>query len=232
MVSSARSELRMRVLTAVSAAALWLANAAGAADWTVKMASREPPKELDPAIRATLQSQAVQLLEEGKVAYEIWFVTELPATAKPSSPSKALDTLKQATLLGAVSVPSDRRDYRDDALPAGVYTARFALQPQDGNHSGTSDFVYFAVLIPAKFDPRPDGIKEYKPMVKASSRETSNDHPMILSLRPVASADGELPRIEDPAPEHKAVRVQVPAQAGGDKTSLVFDLVFEGMVKK
>ena len=205
--------------------------AAPGADLTVRVAEKEPPRELDASIRALLQRNTVELLEGDKPLYEFWFVNELPLQAKPASTAKALDAVKQTTLLGAVNVPADQRDYRDDELRAGVYTMRFALQPQDGNHLGTAEFLYFAVLISPKHDTKPDGITEYKPLVKASSRETSTDHPVILSLRPASSGDGELPKLAEPAPEHKSVRVKVPAKAGDEKTSLVFEIVYEGKGK-
>src|SRR6059036_2370976 len=203
-------------------------NAATAADLALKVADKEPPKELDTSIRAKLQTKAVQLLDGEKPVYEFWFSAEVPLQSKPSSAGKALDAVKQATLLGAVAVSRDQRDYRDDELAAGVYTMRFALQPQDGNHLGTAEFNYFAVLVPAKLDTKPDGITDYKPLVKASSKETTTDHPVILSLRPAGSAEGDLPKLNDPAPEHKSVRVKVPAKAGGQTTSLIFELVYEG----
>lgn len=213
----------------------WLAagaNPGSAAELTLKVADKEPPKELDPSIRATLQSKAVQLLDGDKPAYEFWFCNEIPLQSTPESAAKALDTLKQATLLGAVSIPKARRDYRDDELAAKVYTMRFALQPQDGNHLGTAEFLYFAVLVPAKLDTKPDGITEYKRLVKISSRETSTDHPVILSLRPVSSDTGEFPNLQQPLPDHKTVRVKIPAKAGDAKTSLIFEIVYQGMGHK
>ena len=202
------------------------------ADLALKVADKEPPKELDAAIRSALQPQAVQLLNGGKAVYEFWFSTEVPLKSKPVSTAKALDTVKEATLLGAVSVANIKRDYRDDELAAGVYTLRFAFQPEDGNHLGTADYPYFAVLVSAKLDTRPDGITEYKPLVKASAKTASGDHPMILSLRPATSEEGVLPRLNEPAPEHKTVRLKLPAKAGVDKTSLFFELVYEGKGKK
>jgi len=202
--------------------------AAPAADFTVKVAEKAPPKELDASISAVLQKQAVQVLDGGQPAYEFWFAGELALTAKPAASSRTLDAVKQAALLGAVSVPKALRDYRDDELAAGVYTMRFALQPQDGNHLGTSEFAYFAVLVPAKLDTKPDGITDYKPLVKASSKETATDHPVLLSLRPVSSAEGEWPKLNEPAPEHKSLRVKVPAMAGGEKIEAVFEIVCEG----
>ena len=199
-----------------------------AADLTLKVTDKEPPKELDASIRAKLQSKAIQLVDGGQPVYEFWFDAEVPLQSKPSSTAKALETVKQATLLGAVSVAGGQRDYRDDELRAGVYTIRFALQPQDGNHLGTAEFSFFAVLTPAKIDNKPDGIGDYKALVKASSKETSTDHPVILSLRPAASDDGDPPKLNSPAPDHKTVRIKVPAKAGEDKTGITFEVVYEG----
>jgi hypothetical protein len=180
------------------------------ADLTLKVADAPPPKEIDPSIQKLLQPKAIQLLEGDQPAFQFWLVNELPG-------AKALEGIKQATLLGVASVPKSQRDYRDDEIAAGVYTLRFALQPQDGNHLGTSDFNYFAVLTPAKLDTKPDGITEYKALVKASSKETSSEHPVILSLRPTK---GDTLELVEPAPEHKSVRVKIPP--------LTFEMVYEG----
>ena len=203
-----------------------------AAELTLKVADKEPPKELDASIRALLQSKAVQLLDGDKPVYEFWFCNEIPLQSKPETVGKGLDAVKQATLLGAVAVPKAKRDYRDDEVAANVYTLRFALQPQDGNHLGTAEFLYFAVLVPSKLDTKPDGITEYKRLVKTSARETTSDHPVILSLRPASSDAGDFPSLQQPVPDHRSVRVKVPAKAGETKTSLVFEIVYQGMGKK
>lgn len=204
----------------------------GAAELTLKVEDKEPPQEIDASIRSRLPAKAVQLLDDDKPVCEFWFSAEILLTSRPASVAKALDSVKQATLLGAVSVASDRRDYRDDELPAGVYTMRFALRPDDGNHLGTSEFSYFAVLVPAKLDTKPDGIADYKALVKASSKETATEHPVILSLRPVSSGEGEFPKLNEPSTGHKSVRVKVPAKAGEETMSLFFEVVYKGMGKK
>jgi hypothetical protein len=203
-----------------------------AADFTARLADQEPPKELGEAIRQMLQPKAVQVLDGGKPAFEFWFAKEISLKSKPASPATVLDSLEQATLLGAVAVSADTRDYRNDELPAGIYTARFALQPQDGDHSGSSDYVYFAVLVPAALDPKPDSLTTYRAVVKASAKNTSTGHPYVLSLRPASSEAGDSPQIKEPAPEHKSVLLKLPAKAGEEKTSLTFELVCEGHIKK
>ncbi len=221
-----------RSLCAAWAVLLQLVCCCCGADLTLKVADKEPPKELDPSIRAKLQSKAVQVMNGEKTAYEFWLSSEVPLQSKPASVPKSLDAIKEATLLGAVSVPATRRDYRDDELAAGVYTMRFALQPQDGDHLGTAEYSYFAVLVSAKIDTKPDGITEFKALVKASAKTASGDHPVILSLRPAPSDDGDPPKLNDPTPEHKSVRVKVPAKLSDEKTSLTFEIVCEGKGKK
>ena len=189
-----------------------------AVELTLKTSDAPPPKQIDPAIQKLLQHKAIQLMDGAQPAFQFWLVNEL-------SGAKGLEMLKPATLLGVVSVSKAQRDYRDDEIAAGVYTMRFALQPQDGNHLGSSDFPTFAVLTPAKLDTKPEGIIDYKSLVKVSSKETSTDHPVILSVRPTK---GDALEVVEPAPEHKSVRVKIPSAAGADKNSLAFEIVYEG----
>lgn len=208
----------------------WAMVGARAAEWSVKVADKAPPEALSAAFREILEPRAYQVSDGQRLAYEFWFVKTITLKSKPESASKALEAVGQTTPLGAVIVPEDRRDYRDKELFADTYTIRHGLQPQDGDHLGTSDYVYFMVLIPAKLDPAPDGITEYKPMVRASGKETPSGHPVVLSLRPVGSEEGEHPRLVDPAPDHKAVRLKLPGKVGdsGEAATVVFDLVIEG----
>jgi hypothetical protein len=230
-----RNELRPFASNCLVLVSLLLGCAiAPAADLTLKVVDKPPPRELAAAIAGTLAPQAVQLLAGDTPALEFWFSAAVPVQARPASPGKALDAVKQCTLLGAVAVPKARRDYRDDELAEGVYTVRLGLQPQDGDHLGTAEFTWFAVLVPAKYDAKPEGITDYKPLVKASGKDTSGGHPVILSLRPASSAEGEFPRLNEPAPDHKSVVLKLPAKVAGsgEKTDLVFELVYEGKAKK
>jgi len=219
------------ILVTVCAAALllsWTSLPASGAALTLRVAESAPPKEVNDAIANLLQKKSVQLLAGEKPAFEFWFLSELILTQKPASLAKALEAVKPVTLLGVVSVPSTQRDYRDDEIAPGVYTMRLTIQPNDGNHLGTAEFTWFVALVPAKADTKPDAIADYKALVKASSKQTSTDHPVVLSLRPAASAEGELPKLVEPAPEHKSVRLKVPAKVGTESTELCFELVYEG----
>ena len=205
-----------------------LTNLSRAADFSVKVADKEPPGQIGESIRKTLQPKTVQVLSGDKAVIEIWFRSDLPLKSKPGSADRVLDAIQETTLLGAMSVGSGQRDYKDNEIAAGVYTLRFGLQPQDGDHLGTAEYPYFAVLIPAKNETQLDGITTFKAMTKASGKDTASGHPVILSLRPVSSDTGDFPKLNEPTAEHKSVRVKVPGKAGDEKTSIVFELVYKG----
>lgn len=219
---------KMRMGNIIAGSILLIGALTLSAEVAVKVAEKPPPKELDASIAGTLQPKAIQVTDGDKPRLEIWLRKEIPVQSKPTSAEKALEGLKQATLIGAVHVPAETRDYRDDQLAAGIYTMRFALQPQDGNHLGSSEFLYFAVLTPAKLDTKLDGIADYKQLVKASSKETSTDHPVILSLRPPSKEAGENPTVVEPAPEHKSILLKATGKMGPETVPLPFEVVFEG----
>ena len=205
-----------------------IANGTNAADLSVQVSDKEPPKEIGESIRKMLPPKSVQLLNGDRPVFEFWFNPEVPLKSKPGSIEKALGVIQETTLLGAATVGSGQRDYKDNEIPAGVYTMRFGLQPQDGDHLGTAEYPYFAVLIPAKNDTQLDGITTYKAMAKASGKDTASGHPLVLSLRPASSGNGDVPKLNEPAADHKSLRVKVPAKAGEEKTTIVFELVFKG----
>lgn len=213
----------------------WLSLAGGvlAADLSVRLTDKAPPRELAEAIRQTLQARAVQLLDGDKPVYEFWFCKTVAAQAAPESAAKALDAVKPTTLLGVATANGGTRDYKDNEVPAGVYTMRLGLQPTDGDHLGTADYPWFAVLIPAQHDTTPTGINDYKPMVKASGKATASGHPVVLSLRPLSADPGALPSLRKPVPEHESVVVGAPAKVEGkeDTFELRFELVYKGKGK-
>ena len=221
--------MRMALSTTSMAAALLLCASSHAADFTLKTADKPAPRQISDSIRAVLQAKAIQLMQGEKPALEIWLRQEVPLKSKPASPNDALMAVNETALVGAIVVnETSLRDYKDNEVPQGTYTARFEIQPKDGDHLGTAEFDSFVVLTDAASDKELNGLNTFKALTKASGKSTSSGHPVVISLRP-AAAEGTLPRITEPAPEHKAIRVKVPGKtAAGDKSDLVFDLVFEG----
>ena len=206
------------------------AGLAQGADLTLKSADKPAPKEISESIRAALQPKAVQLLNGDKPAFEIWLRTELPLKARPASANDSLSAVPETTLAGVISVSGGGfRDYKDNEISKGVYTARFGLQPQDGNHLGTAEYNYFLILLPPDADKEPGGMANLKSMIKTSGTLTSSGHPLIVSLRPAPPGEAGAPKLTEPIAEHKAVRLNVPGKAAdGTKADVAFDLVYQG----
>ena len=45
---------------------------------------------------------------------------------------------------------------------------------------------------------------------------------------PASSDPGDVPQLNTPAPEHKSIRVRVPAKAGDEKVNIAFEIVYVG----
>lgn len=214
----------MMIRTIVVACSLAFGPWAGRAELEIKTAEAVP-QGISESIGALLQPKAVQLVRDGKPALEVWLRKEVPTKSAPNS----VRSIAETTLVGAVAVHSEQfRDYKDNAVPPGVYTARFVMQPQDGDHLGTADYSTFLALLPVAVDKEPNTFERYQPMVKASGRIVPSGHPVVLSLRPASSEKAEPPALVKPDAEHKAIRLKVPASGGGESGELTFDLVYEG----
>lgn len=222
------SIMRTQIIPAVLLA-LGLAGRLGGADLAVKTADKPAPKEIGESMRGVLSAKAIQLASGDKATLEFWFRQEVPLKARPASAKEALGAIAETTFLGVVSVSEGSlRDYKDNEIPKGLYTARFGLQPKDGDHLGTAEFDYFLILIAAADDKELNGLDKYKPMVKASGKSTASGHPLVVSLRPSETTAGA-PALSEPLAEHKSVRVKLPAKpAGGEATEIAFEIVYQG----
>jgi len=225
----ARSIMRIQFIPAVLTAALAMALNLHAADFALQTVEKAAPKEIGDSMRAVLQSKAIQLTRGEKPALEIWFRQEVPLKSKPASANEALGAIPETTFMGVVSViESSLHDYKDNEIPKGTYTARFGLQPKDGDHLGTAEFDFFLILIAVADDKELTGLDKFKPMVKTSGKSTASGHPLVVSLRP-GSGVGTTPALAEPLAEHKAIRMKLPARpVGGEKAEITFDLVYQG----
>ncbi len=198
---------------------------------TVSVAKAAPPSELAEGIRAVLAPEAVALGEKDKPFWEFWFRKEIPLAEKPQAEGLQPATIKQGTLLGVLKASKERRDFKDLEIPPGVYVLRFGLQPEDGNHQGTSPTRTFALLVPADKDRELNAFSKPEALVKAASVVNTAKHPSILSLQPVGEKGSTWPRLgalNDG--KHKVVYLRLAAkvQGQGEPTFLVLVLVYEG----
>ena len=83
--------------------------------------------------------------------------------------------------------PRRGSDFRDQRVDRGVYTLRYAQQPVDGNHVGTSPTRDFLLLVSPEVDQTAGLIEEEK-LNEASAEAIGASHPAMLCLQ---AASGE-----------------------------------------
>ena len=120
---------------------------------TVTTATVSIPSELAPAVAQALASDVVTVTT-GTTKLEFWWVKSLPlregATGAPSWAD-----VPDGSLVGALRLGASWSDIRGFTVRPGVYTLRFALQPQNGDHLGISPNREFLLPAPAADDLTP-----------------------------------------------------------------------------
>ena len=153
--------------------------------FSLKTEEAGPPKELKEPIAKELKAEVHKIYSGDKAVAEVWLRKELPAAATPEQVKNGLTykELKQTELIGAIRFLEDWTDYRKQAIKSGVYTLRLGVQPQDGDHAGTSPFQDFVVVIDAAKDASP-ATMEFKEMIDRSGKTTGTGHPGVFMLFP------------------------------------------------
>lgn len=184
------------VLLGTLAAVLSFGVAAGAqAKYALQPAPAVSTVSFPAPLAAMLDAQGRQLAPSGGApTCNVWWLKSV-ATVTPTSTSPDIlyNNLAVGTLLGALQVVApDFADARGQKIKAGLYTLRYAMIPQDGNHMGVSEYRDFVLLSPAAADTQLDKALSFNDVVDLSRKATGTGHPAALSMMP-ATASGTLP---------------------------------------
>lgn len=194
------------------------------ADHRVEPLNEGPPTDaVSPAIAATLNAAGFKVLRgESRTVCEVWLCKEV-ATAAGDKPQAVNYPFVPGSLMGVVRFPKKGSDFRDQDIAEGVYTLRYAQQPVDGAHVGTSLTRDFGLLLPADKDTAIEAL-DYGTMTKQSAEAAGSNHPLILSLQKPGDADAKLAIRHEEATDWWIVRF-----AGKTKAAEVpIDLVVAG----
>src|SRR5437762_6336081 len=95
------------------------------------------PEGLSASLKAVLQTEGYKVVnEQGVVWCEVWIRKEVANLGKPASPDAKYPALRLGQLLGVMKFGAAGSDYRGQAIKPGLYTLRYCLILQDGNHLG------------------------------------------------------------------------------------------------
>jgi hypothetical protein len=204
------------------------ARAADKSVWSIKATASDPPEEIQKPIRALLKAQAVQLFENGDLVLELWFRREVPVEATATQFENGLTwaEVPASTVLAALHVVRETKDYRKQKLAPGYYTLRVARQPTTDDHSGTAPTTDFCLVCPAADDAKPD-LLEAKSLQKLSAKITEGKHPSPLLLFPGKGATATA-RLVDHGEGHRVLHLEIDARSGENRGKLKIGLTLVG----
>ena len=168
-------------------------------DFTLHTVNSHPNK-LEKSLKTSLGSKAFQIIDDQKNLWcEIWIRQEIVASEYAASPDAQYPFFHSGVLLGLIRFPSDASDYRGLPIKSGIYTMRYGIIPQDGNHIGAAPIVDFVLLIPAVEDVHnPDAKLTSNELVALSRKASGTNHPTVINLAyPLDSIDKPLLEKDD-----------------------------------
>jgi hypothetical protein len=135
-------------------------------------------------VRQSLEPKGYRLtLDDPKPSCELWLRKKVPAQPNKST-ELVYPQFAESTLLGVIRFPQAAADFRGHPIPAGFYTMRYELLPNDGNHLGVAPNRDFVLLIPAQLDPDPEATFKFQELVNMSAKTAGAKHPSPLNLAP------------------------------------------------
>lgn len=185
------------------------AAAARADDYSVQPLKEGAPAEVAEALKKELAAEGTRILKGDKPYMDFWWRGFAPASDAKAPLGVRFPEIKPGGFLGVIRIHGGAADFKNQKYPAGTFTLRYQIQPEDGDHQGTAESRDFLLLGPAAADTTPDALGE-KESVKLSAKVNGKKHPIVLWLVPPAE-EGKGPRIvRDDAKEHVLFETSIP----------------------
>lgn len=183
--------MRGSVAALVALAALLALVPAGAADFSV-LPGAPLPESCPEATRDMVAQEGVSVQSGDAAVVRFWMRTA-PFDGDPASGfGVRFDNIPEGAFLGVVEFPDRGSDFREQAVPPGLYTIRFGLHPEDGNHMGVAPSRDFALLAPVDKDLEVAKNYDFDGAVQLSA-DVGNPHPTVARLElPEADAGPNL----------------------------------------
>jgi len=162
---------------------------------------KQAPPAVAAAIKQLLSDRMFRISDgRGKVLAEIWPRVTVPGSSKPAGPKGTIlyPFLSDGELMGVCQFVREGHDYRDQAIPKGLYTMRYGLQPVNGDHLGVSTHRDYVLLLPAAKDQAVDRPSR-KRLEQGSAEAAGSSHPAVFLLlaAPEGASSQETTMIED-----------------------------------
>lgn len=192
----------------------------------------EPSMKLAEPIRKLLDREALVVRGGDVTIMTLWFRSEIPIKASEEQIKNGLTyrEIPEGTLVGALELPATFTDYRKQELPAGVYTLRFAIQPDIGDHTGTTPHPEFCLICPSS-EEKNEELIEKKKLIELSSKVNEGRHPAVLLLWPNNAKDASV-KVIDKGNGVLVATVKRPVVSEDAKSMLGFAVTVAGVRKE
>lgn len=168
---------------------------ASAQGYKAEALNEAPPKELAAPIQAALSQTGIRVTGPSGPVCDLWLGKAVPGKANaPQALGVVFPQLAQGTLVGAIRLPNSTKDYRKQLIKAGVYTLRYALSPENGNHMGVAPQRDFVLASPATAD-QDAATLTIDQTIALSRKATGSNHPSVWSLAPPEDHPKSLPSV-------------------------------------
>ena len=138
------------------------------------------PDGLPHDVTAALEDKGYRItLGDGWIA-ELWLAKDVKLTAN-DSPGALYPELSNGEFIAVLRLPKGMSDFRGQAVPAGTYTLRYQLLPQDANHLGVSPNPDFLLAIPVASDTKAESVYPFDKLVALSAKSTGA-HPAVIAM--------------------------------------------------
>jgi hypothetical protein len=175
------------------------------------------PQGLNASLQAVLQPEGYKIVNDQGAAWcQVWIRKEISNTAKPASPDAKYPALHLGQLIGVMKFDSAGSDYRGQSVKPGLYTLRYCLMLQDGNHLGAAPILDFVLLVPASEDTKdPDAVMTTEEVVALSRKASGTNHPAVINLASPPPATGNA-TLEKDEMDHWVLKIKSQSKPAAD----------------
>jgi hypothetical protein len=185
-------------------------------------------EELSADLVSLMSDQGMRVKRGTRTAAEIWLCKQWPIDSDFKKTMQRLYPFQSGDLIGVLHFSRRGSDFRDQQISSGWYTLRFALQPVDGNHIGTSPTRDFLVMIDVGEDAA-DKTWSDEELNQASAAAAGSSHPAMLCLQPPQGEGDSLSIRHDEARDWWIVRAPgMGAGADGKTQDVSLEFVIAG----
>lgn len=177
----------MHQLRTLALSAFLLAAPLFAADFSMEKAG--PPDGAPEAAAAMVNEEGVTVKNGDTVIARYWGRKEAFEGTPSAGFGIRYDNIPEGAFLALVQFTDEGHDFREQGIPAGWYTLRYALHPEDGNHMGVAASRDFSVLTPAAEDTELAKNYNFDGLVELT-KKVGNPHPTVARIELPEGSDG------------------------------------------